>query len=108
MVKDNGDFAEELIRDVSYKAQKNIYKLLSMTQKKMPGRVAEVLLYLADKVFEEDKFTMILIPSGTCRDVSNGQRKCGKDIKRILQTKELLAPVVRNLKYWKEKLINDL
>lgn len=60
MVKENSDFAESLLKDVSYKAQRNIYKLLSMTQKKMPGRVAEILLYLADKVFESDKFTMIL------------------------------------------------
>lgn len=60
MVKENSDFAESLLKDLSYKSQKNIYKLLSMTQKKMPGRVAEILLYLADKVFESDKFTMIL------------------------------------------------
>lgn len=60
MVRKNSDFAEALLEDVSHKAQRNIYKLLSMTQKKMPGRVAEILLYLADQVFESDKFTMIL------------------------------------------------
>lgn len=60
LVKVNSAFAENIVIDISYKAQKNIYKLLSMTQKKMPGRVAEILLYLADKVFESDKFTMIL------------------------------------------------
>ncbi|MEZ4999758.1 MAG: helix-turn-helix domain-containing protein [Bacteroidales bacterium] len=31
-----------------------------MTQKKMPGRVAEILLYLADSVFDSDEFTMLL------------------------------------------------
>ena len=60
LVRESNDFAEALLKDVSQKAQRNIYKLLSMTQKKMPGRVAEILLYLADKVFESDSFTMIL------------------------------------------------
>jgi CRP-like cAMP-binding protein len=60
LVKKNSSFAEALLIDVSEKAQRNIYKLLSMTQKKMPGRVAEILLDLADNVFESDKFTMIL------------------------------------------------
>ncbi len=60
LVKANSNFAEAFLTDVSYGAQRYIYKLLSMTQKKMPGRVAEILLYLADKIFESDKFTMIL------------------------------------------------
>ncbi len=60
MVKTNPCFAESLLTDLSYETQKNIYKLLSMTQKKMPGRVAELLLYLANKIFESDKFNMIL------------------------------------------------
>jgi CRP/FNR family transcriptional regulator len=60
MVKTNSCFAEALLTDISYDAQKNIFKLLSMTQKKMPGRVAEVILYLANKIFENDKFEMIL------------------------------------------------
>lgn len=60
MVRENPDFAEDLLGDVSRKAERNMNRLLSMTQKKMPGRVAETLLYLADEVFESDKFTMIL------------------------------------------------
>ncbi len=60
LVLENPKFAEGLLVDISYKSQRNIYKLMSMTQKKMPGRVAEILLYLANKVFKSDKFTMIL------------------------------------------------
>lgn len=81
LVKDNADFADELIRDISYKAQKNIYKLLSMTQKKMPGRVAEVLLYLADVVFKKDKFTMIL----TRQELADMAAMAKESVVRILK-----------------------
>lgn len=60
MVKDNSEFAESLLKDISLSSQVNFFKLMSMTQKKMPGRVAEVILYLAEEIFESDEFTMIL------------------------------------------------
>lgn len=60
MVRQNTDFAEGLIVDISHKEQYNLRRLMSMTQKKMPGRVAEILLYLAESVFESDEFTLLL------------------------------------------------
>ncbi|MEE4115291.1 MAG: Crp/Fnr family transcriptional regulator [Marinilabiliaceae bacterium] len=81
LVRDNKDFAEALITDISYKAQRNIYKLLSMTQKKMPGRVAEVLLYLADRVFKKDKFTMIL----TRQELADMAAMAKESVVRILK-----------------------
>jgi len=81
MVKKNADFAEALLTDVSYKAQSNIYKLLSMTQKKMPGRVAEILLYLADKVFKSDRFTMIL----TRKELAEMSGMAKESVVRILK-----------------------
>jgi len=60
LVKENSEFAEGLITEVSHKAQYNLNRLLSMTQKKMPGRVAEVLLYLADAVYKSDDFKSVL------------------------------------------------
>ncbi len=60
LARDNRDFGEILLRDLSLITQVNFFKLMSMTQKKMPGRVAEVLLYLSEEIFESDKFTMLL------------------------------------------------
>jgi CRP/FNR family transcriptional regulator len=56
----NRDFAEGVIKEVNMKTQFYLEKLLSMTQKKMPGRVAEVLLYLAGDVFGSDEFKPLL------------------------------------------------
>lgn len=34
--------------------------MVSMAQKRMSGRLAELLLYLADNIFEKDEYEMIL------------------------------------------------
>lgn len=81
LVKKNADFAEAILTDISYKSQRYIYKLLSMTQKKMPGRVAEVLLYLADGVFKKDKFIMIL----TRQELADMSGMAKESVVRILR-----------------------
>jgi len=60
LINENNAFAEGIIVDISYKSHYNLLKLLTMTQKKMPGRVAEVLLYLSEKIFESDEFSLLL------------------------------------------------
>ena len=59
-VHTNGKFAEGYLRDVSEKSLQTFYRFLSHTQKKMHGRLAETLLYLADEIHESDKFTILL------------------------------------------------
>lgn len=60
LVRQSSAFAEGFITDISYRSEYNLNKLMSMTQKKMPGRVAEILLYLSDSVFESDEFDLFL------------------------------------------------
>lgn len=56
----NGKFAEGWLKDISSKSLQTFYKFLSHTQKKMHGRLAETLLYLADEIHQSDEFTMLL------------------------------------------------
>ena len=60
LVRANGDFAEGLLEDISSKALRTHLRMVSLTQKKMQGRVAEVLLYFSDEIFKSDEFEMIL------------------------------------------------
>lgn len=60
LVLQNSLFAEGIIEDISIKSQYNLNRLMSLTQKKMPGRVAEIILMLADSIFESDEFTLLL------------------------------------------------
>jgi CRP-like cAMP-binding protein len=50
LVRINGAFAESLLEDISE----------NLAQKRMSGRLAEVLLYFSDEVFSNDEYEMIL------------------------------------------------
>lgn len=59
-VLQNSAFAEGLIADISNKSLLMYYKLIGLTQKKMPGRLADAILYLANQVYESNEFELIL------------------------------------------------
>jgi CRP/FNR family transcriptional regulator len=60
LVRQNSAFAEGFIEDLSLKAYNTLQKMLSLTQKKMHGRLAEALLMFADEVFHSDEFELLL------------------------------------------------
>jgi len=60
LVKTNGAFAESLLQDISLKALRSHIRMVNMAQKKMAGRLAEVLLYFSDEIFRTDEFDIIL------------------------------------------------
>jgi CRP-like cAMP-binding protein len=59
-VHTNSKFAEGWLIDISRKSLATFYKFLSHSQKKMHGRLAETLLYLADEIYLTDEFIMVL------------------------------------------------
>lgn len=60
MVKQNHKFAEALIADISMKDLRLMQRLANVSVKQSHGRLAEVLLHLAEHVFESDDFDIIL------------------------------------------------
>jgi CRP/FNR family transcriptional regulator, polysaccharide utilization system transcription regulator len=53
-------FAEEFLKDFSRDVLTIYNRLIFLTQKQMPGRMADALLYLYDEIFHRPKFPMIL------------------------------------------------
>lgn len=60
LVRVNGAFAESLIEDISEKSLRSHVRMVNLLQKRMSGRLAEILLYFSDEVFQNDEFEMIL------------------------------------------------
>ncbi len=60
LVRKNADFAEAFITKVSKLSINNFEQFISLTQKQMPGRIADVLMYLKDKVYECNPFQTTL------------------------------------------------
>lgn len=60
LVKTNGAFAEGLLEDISKKSLITLTQIVNLSQKKMPGRLADALLYFSNIVFKKDEYEMIL------------------------------------------------
>lgn len=56
----NKEFAHQFMKDFSKNVLSVHNRLLSLTQKQMPGRMADTLIYLFEEIFESPKFTMYL------------------------------------------------
>lgn len=84
LVKVNGDFAEGLLEDISSKSLNYLMKMVSLSQKKMPGRIAEILLYFANEIFMADEFEMIL----TRQELGDMTNMVKESVVRILKDLE--------------------
>ncbi len=60
IIRRNNSFAEEFMKDFSRNTLNVYNRLLYLTQKQMPGRMADSLLYLFEEIFESDHFPMLL------------------------------------------------
>lgn len=56
--KQNTKFSEALFKWINKKGVRNFEKLINLTQKQMPGRIADALLYLSNIVYESSEFTV--------------------------------------------------
>lgn len=60
LFSENNKFAIELLRNHTKQNNYLLSKMVSLTQKYMPGRVAETLLYLKNEIYKTPKFTVDL------------------------------------------------
>jgi CRP/FNR family transcriptional regulator, polysaccharide utilization system transcription regulator len=60
IIDKNKAFAHEFMKDFSKNILSVYNRLLFLTQKQMPGRMADTLIYLFEEIFESPKFTMHL------------------------------------------------
>ena len=60
IIDSNKTFSTEFMKDFSRNTLSVYNRLLSLTQKQMPGRMADTLIYLFDEIFGARKFTMHL------------------------------------------------
>jgi CRP/FNR family transcriptional regulator, polysaccharide utilization system transcription regulator len=81
LFSENNRFAVELLRHHSKQNNALLNKLVVLTQKYMPGRVADTLLYLKDDVFKTNPFTVPL----TRQDLADMSNMTKESLVRILQ-----------------------
>jgi len=89
LIKVNGDFAESMLEDISQKALRSHMRMVTLAQKKMPGRLADAILYLADVVFNSDEYDVILSRQ-EIGEMTNMAKEC---VVRILKDLEVLGVI---------------
>lgn len=67
LMKENGEFAYEIMVSMCMDNIKGSDKLFNQSQKKIYGRVADAILYFSDWVFEKQQFTLPL----TRKEIAN-------------------------------------
>jgi CRP/FNR family transcriptional regulator, polysaccharide utilization system transcription regulator len=54
----NGDFTEALVGNSSLNSVRTFERLVSLTQKQMHGRIADILIYLNKEIYQSDNFEL--------------------------------------------------
>lgn len=78
---ENNRFAVELLRNHTKQNNYLLSKMVSLTQKYMPGRVADTLLYLRNEIYNQNPFTTRL----TRQDLAEMSNMTKESLVRILQ-----------------------
>ena len=60
IIKQNSRFAEEFMKDFSRNTISVYNRLIYLTQKQMPGRMADTLLYLFNEIFQSTKLPLLV------------------------------------------------
>ncbi len=60
IIRENGKFAAEIINSINQCTERNFNKLISFSYKKHNGRLADILLFLADEIYKTDHFQLSL------------------------------------------------
>jgi CRP/FNR family transcriptional regulator, polysaccharide utilization system transcription regulator len=89
ILRGNLAFAEEFLKDFSRDVLTVYNRLIYLTQKQMPGRMADAILYLHDDIFKVSKFPMVLSRFDLA-DLSAMSRESAVKILRDFQKEGLL------------------
>jgi CRP-like cAMP-binding protein len=97
LIRVNGEFAEGMIEDISAKSLRSHNRMVNLTQKKMPGRLAEILLYFADDIYGADEFVINL----SRQELGEMTNMAKESVVRILKELEDSGVVASDLSYIK-------
>lgn len=107
VIRLNPDFAEAFVKNWSVIAEKNYDRLISLTQKQMPGRIADMLLYLSNNVYKSDSFTL-QITRQEIGDFSNMTKESATRILKDLENEGIIKIEGKTIMILKKDTLKDL
>ncbi len=107
VIRMNADFAEAFVRSWSVIAEKNYNRLISLTQKQMPGRIADVLLYLANSVYQSDRFSL-QITRQEIGEFSNMTKESATRILKDFENEGIITIEGKTIEIVKKNVLADI
>lgn len=89
-VRTNPDFAEKFIEHINRNAVYSFGRFADLTQKQMPGRVADALLYLSKEVYESKDFHLCMSRQDLA-DMTNLSKESVIRILKELKTEKIIT-----------------
>ncbi len=87
LVENNGKFASEIIKSLNNCYISNYNRLISMSKKQLRNRVAEVLFFLSDEVYDSDSFTLTLSYGDIAELTGMSKASVMKSLKELSENK---------------------
>lgn len=92
LIRENPDFADEFLRRISLQSIYNFEQLVSLTQKQMPGRIADAIFYLYEKIYGKNPFELT-ISRQDLADLSGMSKESAIRILKEFKEEEILTLV---------------
>jgi CRP/FNR family transcriptional regulator len=107
VIRVNPDFAEGLLRHCSQNGSSNFMRLISLTQKQMPGRLADVLLSLAADIYKSDSFQLSLTRQ-EIGDMSNMTKESATRIMKEFEHEGIIKIEGKHIELLKPDKLKDI
>lgn len=107
VIRTNADFAEGLIKHCNANSVTNFERLVSLTQKQMHGRLADVLLFFSDKLFRSDRF-VLPVSRQELGEMSNMTKESVTRILKELESDGVIALDTKHIRILNKTSLEEL
>lgn len=107
VVRSNPDFAEAMLRHCGRNSSVNFDRLISLTQKQMPGRLADTLLYLSNEIFNSHTF-LLPLSRQDLGEMSNMTKESVTRILKEFESEQLISLQGKTVQLLKPAAIKEI
>ncbi len=107
IIRSNPDFAEGLLKHCSHNSATNFDRLISLTQKQMPGRLADVLLYLSKEIHRSSAFNLY-ITRQEIGEMSNMTKESATRILKEFETEGIIKIETKTIEILRMETLREI
>ncbi len=107
VIRSNPDFAEGLLKHCNQNNADNYDRLVSLTQKQMPGRLADVFLYLSKEIHRSIAFNL-LITRQEIGEMSNMTKESATRILKEFETEGIIKIETKTIEILKMETLKEI